>query len=233
MKVLLIEQNSEPWRDFRRGKIGGTASNGIHPPKIGKNKGDITATATFWRLLGEKISIGKDAESETDRGHRLEPLGAQKTNELLGLNLVWGTPETPELPGVWVSDKDDSIYISPDAAEKGDKPTYAAEVKAFDTGKHLNIIYTDTKAKLQPGYSPLVAIPKDNQGQLADYFAVNEHLDKVHWTLINDMVAYEHLEHYVITVKREDMEREINELQNNQATALVEMKNIIGELTNG
>jgi len=230
MILLPVQQNSEEWRDFRRGKIGGTASNTIHPPKTGKNKEDITATATFWRLLGERISVGKDAEPETDRGHRLEPIGVEKTNNLYKLDLVWGTEEHPEFPGVWVSDINDKIYVSPDAAERGDKPTYAAEVKAFDTGKHLQIIYKDRIAKKLDGYNPINSIPVENHGQLADYFVVNEHLKIVYWTLVNDMVAYENLEHYVIEVRREDIAEQIDILSRNQSIALISMQQIIERL---
>ncbi len=227
MKILKVEQNSEAWFDFRRGKIGGSKSQGVKPLTRGKYKGRLDGTAGFWKLLAERVSIAKDNESEMERGHRLESLGLQKTNDKFKLDLVWKTEADPTLPGLWVSDTSDDMYISPDAAERGKKPTCAAEVKAFDTHKHLQIMYEDMQAKKQEDYNPIDSLPSDNVDQAIDYFVINKDCKRLYWTLINDLVALENLEHYVIVIDREHVADRVQQLEEIQVSVLAELKSVL------
>lgn len=224
MHILKVEQNSEQWYEFRRGKIGGSKSQGIKPLSRGKYKGLVQGTAGFWKLLAERVSIAKDGESEMERGHRLESLGLNKTNNKFKLNLVWKTEAEPDLPGLWVSDTSDDMYISPDAAEAGDKPTYAAEVKAFDTHKHLQVMYEDMQAKKSKDYNPINSLPTNNVDQAVDYFVINPDCEHLYWTLINDMVALDNLEHYVIIIERKHVEERVKLLEEVQINVLKELE---------
>lgn len=227
MRILRIEQNTEVWREYRRGKIGGSKSQGVKPLSRGKYKGIVQGTAGFWRLLAERVSIAKDGESEMERGHRLESMGLRKTNDKFNLNLAWATEEDKVQPGLWVSDTSDDMYISPDAAEAGDKPTYAAEVKAFDTHKHLQIMYEDMQAKKSEGYNPINSLPSDNVDQAIDYFVINKDCERLYWTLINDMVALENLEHYVIIIDRKHVVEQVKALEEIQINVLKELDNML------
>ena len=232
MKVLAIEQNSEAWLDFRRGKIGGSKAKGIKPLKTGKFKGQVSGSAGFWDLLAERVSIAKDGESDMDRGHRLEPLGNKLTNDKYKLNLCWKTEEDLIGCGIWVSDDKEDMYISPDSAEKGDKPTYANETKAFGTAKHLRIMYEDMQAKKKEDYNSLNSLPVDNQDQAIDYFVINKDMKTLYWTLINDMVAFKNLEHYVIVIKREDVQNRIDDLETIQHTTLNQLDAMLENIEN-
>jgi hypothetical protein len=220
MKIYRVEQNSEAWFEFRRGKIGGSKAQGIKPLSRGANKGRVDGTAGFWKLLAERVSVAKDGEPDMDRGHRLEAIGLQRTNDKFGLHLIWKTEKNPDLPGLWVSDETEDMYISPDAAEDRDVPTYAAEVKAFDTPKHLQIMYEDMQAKKSEGYNPLNSLPADNQDQAVDYFVINPGCNVLYWTMINDMVALENLEHYVIVIGRSHVEDRVEALKQIQRDVL-------------
>lgn len=224
MRILAVEQNSESWYEFRRGKIGGSKAHGIKPLSRGANKGRYDGTAGFWKLLAERVSVAKDGENEMERGHRLEALAMQKTNDKYGLSLVWKTEADPTLPGLWVSDISDDLYISPDGAEAGGKPTYAAEGKAFDTPKHLQIMYTDMQAKKSESYNPIDSLPSDNQDQAVDYFVINQDCQKLYWTLINDMVALDNLEHYVIVIERQHVAERVEALKEVQVNVLAELQ---------
>lgn len=225
MKILKVEQNSEAWFDFRRGKIGGSKAKGVKPLKTGRNKGLVDSAVGYWKILAERVSIAKDGEPEMERGHRLEPIGNAKTNKKFKLDLVWRTDEHLELPGIWVSDESEYIYISPDSAERGNKPTYANETKAFDTDKHLRIMRGDMIAKLQPSYNPLDSLPDDEcKDQAVHYFVVNKKMKTLYWTLINDMVAFKNLEHYVIIIKREDVQDKIDAMEEIQSNVLKEIE---------
>lgn len=227
MKIIRVEQNSEAWYDYRRGKIGGSKSQGVKPLSRGKYKGLVQGSVGFWKLLAERVSIAKDGESEMERGHRLESLGLQKTNDKFKLNLVWKTEEDTTLPGLWVSDTSDDMYISPDAAEAGNNPRYAAEVKAFDTHKHLQVMYEDMQARKSDGYNPINSLPTDNVDQAVDYFVINKKCQRVYWTMINDMVALENLEHYVIIIERDHVADRVKELEEVQITVLKELEDLL------
>jgi hypothetical protein len=131
---------------------------------------------------------------------------------------------------VWQSDIDPNIYLSPDSEEGTDAPVYAQETKAFDTHKHLEIIYQDIQNKKINTYSPILSLPADNVDQAVDYFVVNEGLETLYWTLINDMVAYEEMECYVIVITRKDVEGLIEEQKALQVRALQRVDEIVNEL---
>lgn len=231
MRIVRLEQNSEVWFEFRRGRIGGSKSKGIKPTSKGKYKGRIDGTAGFWKLVAERVAIAKDGENEFDRGHRLEPVAMQMTNDKFELNLAWKTDKQKDLPGIWVSDDSEDMYISPDAAENSDAPTYAAESKAFDTDKHLWVMYEDMAAKKLEGYNPIDSLPVDNQDQAVDYFVINKGMETLYWTLINDKVAFDHLIHYTIVIKREHVQDRVEKLEATQKLVLAELSKVVKEIT--
>jgi hypothetical protein len=197
MKLLDIEQNSEVWKDWRRDKIGGSDDKNIKPLSRGAMKDLIEGSAGFWHFVANTYSIAKDGESEMERGHRTEAENLRLTNQKCGLSM--------EKTGVWLSDFSDYVHISPDGAEPGTEPKHAFEGKSFDTHKHLSIIYFDLQAQDAGDYNPLYSLPTDNQDQVVKYFNVSDSLEVLHWSLINEMVVYDELTHYVIDIKREDV----------------------------
>lgn len=229
MKILDLEQNTEAWLDFRRGKIGGSKVSGIKPLKTGKKKGLVEGAVGVWKIIAERISIAKDGEPDRDRGHRLEETAREQVNKKYKLKLIRGR--------VWQSEIDPNIYLSPDSEEDTNAPKYAQETKAFDTHKHLEIIYNDIQAKKTNLYNPILSLPSDNVDQAVDYFVVNDNLETLYWTLVNDMVAYEELETYEIIIKRDDVEGLIEEQKDIQLKALQRadeiVKEIVKELVHG
>lgn len=222
MKRLDIDQNGEAWFDFRRGKIGGSKVKGIKPLKTGKKKGLVDSAVGVWKIVAERLSIAKDGEPERDRGHRLEELAMNLTNKKYDLMLIAGK--------VWQSDEDENLYISPDCEEDAAVITYAQETKAFDSDKHLQIIYNDIFAKKLDGYNPINSLPEDNKDQAIDYFVKNEKLQKLYWTLIDDRQAYEEMEHYCIIINRKDVEGDVELLKDIQKRALSRINEIVEEL---
>lgn len=221
MKIIKMSQTGdrEAWLDFRRGKITGTKSKGIRPLTKGKDR----VAQGFWKLLAERISIAPDGEKALDRGHRCENEALERTNQKYKLNLDLD-------PGVWVSDLDEHIILSPDAAEKGDKPTYAAEAKCFDSDNHIKYVVLDRRASKLENYNPFNSVPKDYQDQVLDYFVVNEHLKTVYFTLDDDRIVIPELAHHVIIINREDVEGEVEQLKDIQLTVIKEVDELIDEL---
>lgn len=221
MKIIRMStiEDRVAWLEFRRGKVTGTKSKGIRPLTRGADR----VPQGFWKLVAERISIAPGDEKAIDRGLRCEEAALLKTQEAYKLDF-------DPLPGVWVSEIDDNIILSPDAAEKGDKPTYAAEAKCFDSDNHIKYIVLDRRAILLEDYNPFNSVPKDNQDQVLDYFVVNENLQTLYFTLHDDRIAIPELEHYVIVITRKDVEGDVELLKDVQISTLKEVDKLLGEL---
>lgn len=224
MKVYKISQakDREAFLDFRRGRISGTKSKRMKTLTRGKDR----TPAGFYEVMAEKLAIAKDGEEERERGQRLEQEASELTAKKLGLNL-----DTD--PGVWVSDDDEDIMVSPDAAEKSDKPVFAVEAKCLDSANHLRGMVQDIRAKKSSDYNVLESLQigrSDFRWQVVQYFVVNEHLRTVYFTLYDDRFAHDKLMHYVIEVKRSDVAAYAEFQKENQLALLIEMRAIIKEL---
>lgn len=217
-----LEQNSPEWLAFRRAKIGGSNAKDIKPLTRGPMKGLPEGSAGFWRLTAEKIAIDKLNEADTSRGHRLEDENLRRTNDKFGLSM--------EKIGVWVSDYSDDIYISPDGGDAGNEPVNAFESKAFDSHKHLSIIWNDIQAKKSDDYNPLLSLPSDNQDQAIKYFNVAPTLKRLYWALFDELNAYDELVHYVITISREDVADFLEVQRSLELAALKRRDEIIKEM---
>lgn len=224
MKVIKLSQENdrEAFLDFRRGRISGTKAKNVKMLTRGKDR----IPAGFYAVMSEKLAIEKDGEPDMDRGLRLENEGLALTAKKLKLDLNYD-------PGVWVSDKDEDMIVSPDAAENKKIPTYAAEVKCLDSKNHLLGILQDKRARKEGDYNPLESLKigqSDFRWQVIQYFVVNEKLKTVYFTLYDDRYAYDKLIHYVIYVDRQDVAEEIVRQEAEQIALLAEMRAIIKEL---
>ena len=226
MQIHKLEQNSEEGLLRRLGRITGTKVNGVRPMARDKSR----RYDGFWTVLAEKAAVPADGEPDMERGHRLENVALQMMSEKLGL------PFDTE-PGIWVSDIDDDIMVSPDGAQpvEGDQlPTYAGEVKSLSSAKHLKYIYTDHKAKQRSDYNPYYSIPNDAQNnyqdQVLQYFVVNPELEDLYFALFDDRQEMNHLVLWTIHVKRSDVQPLIDETLEMELGTLVEMNNTLAEL---
>lgn len=227
MKIIRLSQTDdrEAWLEERRSNIMGTKVDKVTP--LARKKDGTTTPVGFWDLLAEFISIAPDSSKKSmDRGHEVERNAILGAIELLGIEL-----DTVDLdPGMWIADYNSHIGSSPDAAEKGDRPTFSFEAKCFDSGKHIRTIIYDAVCKriddaefmaklptvlfdvlpdIPSVYNPLNSIPKDNRSQVIQYFVTNEDQEVVYFALHDDRIALPQYENYVITVRRKDIEGEI------------------------
>lgn len=224
MKIIKLSQSEdrEAFLDFRRGRISGAKAKNLKLLTRGKDR----TPAGFYEVLAEKLAISKDGEPERDRGLRLEHEAVQLTAKKLKLKV-----DTD--PGVWVSDEDEDIMVSPDAAEASKKPKWAIEAKCLDSKNHLHGIIQDIKAQTEEDYNPINSLKiatSDFRWQVTQYFVVNEYLETVYFTLYDDRFAHDNLTHYVIIVKRSDIEEQIEAQRSEQKMMLAEMRAIIKEL---
>lgn len=228
MRILEVEQNTDIWLQTRMGKITGSKAKGIRPTFRDKFKKYIE----FFVILAEKIAEAPDGEKPTDRGHRLEPEALAAVAERYGLTF---DPKSV----MWISDIDDDIAISPDGQElvtDGGLPTYAAEVKALSSAKHIKYILEDIKARSQEDYNPIYSVPNDTDDKYRDqavqYFVVNKELETLWYIFHDDRQAMDHLVTYAIPIKREDVTELVKEQEDAEMDALVEINALVAFLSN-
>lgn len=176
MKILNVSQaqDTEAWLDARIGKITGTKAGTLalehyaqkdvakleamadkakteekaeeYREKARQAKRDnerLKVNLDFWQFLADMIAEQPDGEPPMERGHRLE-----NTNIMMACEKFDISPDVVEFDtGMWVSDVDDRIAVSPDAHAKprifnglGHNPTFAFEAKSLGTKYHLQTV---------------------------------------------------------------------------------------------
>lgn len=177
MKILNVSQaqDTQAWLDARIGKITGTKAGTLalehyaqkdvskleamadkakteekaeeYREKAEQAKRDnerLKVNLDFWQFLADMIAEQPDGEPPMERGHRLENTNIMMACEKLGI-----PPYSVEFDtGMWVSDVDDRIAVSPDAHAKPQigingleyDPTFAFEAKSLGTKYHLQTV---------------------------------------------------------------------------------------------
>lgn len=219
MKIIRLSQSNdrEAWLDIRKGIITGTKAKKVKPPVRSQK-----LPTGIYELIAEKIAVEKDGEPERERGLRLENEALLLTQDKYKLDLDLDC-------GIWLSD-DGNLGVSPDAAQVGDKPTYAAEAKCLDTKNHIQIILQDYIAKQLPQYNPIDSLKietSDFRDQVIQYFVINPYLQTVYFTLYDDRVVLDNIMHYVIIVKREHIIDFIDGQEAYERDALDKVNNLI------
>lgn len=137
-------------------------------------------------------------------------------------------------PGMWLSDENEGIAITPDGAEDAEVITWAAEAKALDSALHLKYVITDRRAQLKEDYKPIDYVPNEYshcyREQCIQYFVVNESLKTLYFVLLDDRIALDDLVMHYITIKREDVADEIEAQKTIELEALAEVDKLIAEL---
>lgn len=214
--------------EMRRSKITGKSSKTVKPLSRGVDKGRVDSASGFWQLLAGKIAVQKDGEDPKERGERLEPIALQLFADQKGLMINLE-------PGMWLSDDDEDIAITPDAAEISDSPTWAAEVKCLDSALHLKYIIRNRRALVLEGYRGIDHVPNEYSScfreQCLQYFVVNEHLETLYFVLYDDRIALDGLDMGVITINRADVAEEVAAQKQAEIDALVEVNKLIVEFS--
>lgn len=177
MRILNVSQtqDTQAWLDARIGKITGTKAGVLaldhyaqkdvakleamadkaktaekaeeYYAKAEQAKRDnerLKVNLDFWQLLADMIAEQPDGEPPMERGHRLE-----NTNIMMACEKLDIPTDVVEFDtGMWVSDVDDRIAVSPDAYTKPQidinglvyNPEIAFEAKSLGTKYHLQTV---------------------------------------------------------------------------------------------
>lgn len=225
MKVIDLspQEDTQAWQDLRRDKITSTRVKFIKPLSRGTDR----TPEGFWQMLADRLAVPRDGEDEKERGLRLEREAIELTEKKLKLKLNYE-------PGFWISDLDEDIAVTPDAAEKG-TPTYAVEAKCLASKNHLKAVILDQRAR-KGDYFPLdslkIAYNLDFSFQAIQYFVVNEKLKALYFTLYDDRVVLDSLAHHVITIERSQVGEQIREQLEMELDVLKQVRELIKEVKN-
>lgn len=176
-----IEQGTEQWHQIRKGKITGTTLKAIMGTPRARQE-------ALYEIIAERLTVGveTDYENPMDRGTRLEPEAVAA--------FEFDTGKQTEATGFCESDDNFAIANSPDRLITGEPS--ALEIKC-PGGKNYVKAWLTNK------------VPEEYEWQVVQYFVVNEPLQTVYFALYNPDIPVHPL--HIIIVKREDMEKEIQQ----------------------
>ncbi len=201
MKIITdIEQNTDAWRDYRKGKIMGTTTVTAF---TGKKK-----LKDFWQILADRVVVDADKiETAMDRGHRLEDEALAKGAEKVGLKLY-------KKVAVCVSDDNENLAYSPDALAEPVDGKFVAdfEAKCFEGAAHLESVINEF-------------IP--DKTQMLRPFTINPDLQTRYYVFYHDRIEIPELSLKVMEIKREDYEVEIEILAERDKQALADIDEIL------
>lgn len=211
MKILDLDQNSEEWLEYRKGKSGGSAFGKIY--KV-NGRTNTELRDQFFTMLAERVARPMTPNDYMDRvpegvtfswavrGHILEPEAAKAFSAKYDKILEDGK--------VWASDDNYNSYVSPDRVVTSDdgKIREAVEIKCLSSEKVLKVWWD--KRQLKDGQSDFLAIPNNEyKAQVLKYFMVNDDLETLYWVVYTDLIP--ELELQVLKIRRFDVQTYVDE----------------------
>lgn len=169
-------------------------------------KRGTTPKIGFYKLIAERIATSPEEENEMERGQRLEPEAlerfAAETGKKIDTSLI-----------LWVSDENESIAVSPDGVIG---KTEAVEAKCLSSARHIQAWHTQQ-------------IPDEYEYQVLQYFIVNEKLKVLHVVFYDPRIPAK--DYFVLTVKRADVQAQVDEYFDYQREMIVRVNEIVNSLT--
>jgi len=203
MKTKKFETRDE-WMNARRGKFTGSKLKDIYSKRNPENK-----KVGFYELIADKISVMPTGEPQRDIGTRLEGEAvdrfAKETKKKVDKTLV-----------MWVREDDSNIGYSPDAFVPGKKITEAVEVKCLAAPRHIEAYLTQQ-------------VPDDYIYQTRQAFITNDDLKTLYVVFYNPLIPCK--DYFVIEVHRKEVEEEIETLLEYERKTLLEVNDIVAQLT--
>lgn len=241
MKSVSFETRDE-WETFREGKISGAKADDIFSVKEvtvndiksvldrkeieykkSANKAELMSLIPedcsdevkaklvkklgFYEILAYKVAVPEEGnEDPMERGTRLEEEAVQAVAKKLGKDI------SNDLV-VWVSDVNDALMYSPDGVISDEA---VVETKCLSSAWHLYIFYEQE-------------IPPQYRRQNVQAFIVNEKLQTLYFACYDPRIPS--LPLHIITIKREDIEAEIEEYKQYEIEMMEEINRLAAELS--
>ena len=160
----------------------------------------------YYEIIAERLAIPADDENPMERGKRLEEEAVRRfaieTNlEVLNELIIWEREDNP------------NMAISPDGVVND---SHAIEVKCLSSGRHIEAFLTKE-------------IPNEYTDQTRQYFIINDDLKKLSVVFYDPRIACK--DFFVIEIRREDIEKDIEEKAKQERIALIEIAEDIKKIT--
>lgn len=203
-----IFDNEADWKDARRGLITGTRINGC------KQKNNGQYGKEFWEVLAERVSEPDEltAREAMERGNTLEETAIHMLEREVGLEF-----DTRKI--LWVSDEVTGSALSPDGVGITDTAT-ACEIKCLNSAHHLEAYFSKDYPKSSTLYNAYKA-------QARGYFQVNPELETLYVGLYDPRTP---VPFFYFTIKREDIESELEDDRISMQMALSELERLEAQL---
>lgn len=202
MKIIEIQQNSDEWLELRKNKITGSKLHGLTQSRSGKKIG-------FYQLIADRLVLADDSIDGRDRGHDTEEEALEHFENFIG-------KKVDQNCGMWISDENENIAVSPDGAIKtGKYYKEAVEIKCLGSARHIEAIVTNK-------------IPGEYKEQVIQYFVVNEKLEKLYFVLYDPRVTVKPM--HIIEVNRDQILVDIKYYIDYEKELLAEVDRIVEEL---
>lgn len=161
----------------------------------------------FYELIAERLGIPASDENPMDRGTRLEGEAVEMFTKETG-------KEVDTSLYIWTRDDNENIAISPDGVIG---KTEALECKCLSSARHIEAFLTQE-------------IPDEYEFQKLQYFIVNDKLKTLYFAFYDPRLIAKPF--FYITVKREDVQKEVDQYLEYQKLTLAEVNEIVNHLTN-
>ena len=193
--------NKEDWMFARRGKITGSRLKDI-VVKRGTGK-----KIGYYELIAERLATEPEGnETAMDRGTRLEPEALERftkeTKKKVDTSLV-----------IWTRDENESIAISPDGIISD---TEVVEAKCLSSARHIEAFLTQE-------------IPSEYEMQVYQYFIVNDMLTTLYLAFYDPRLPCK--DFFYLTIKRKDVQTQVDEYLEYQRKTLEEVNEIVNKLS--
>lgn len=160
----------------------------------------------YYELIAERLALPPDGENPMDRGTRLEEEAIERfvkeTGKKVDTSLV-----------IWTRDDNESIAVSPDGIIG---KTEAAEAKCLGSASHIKAYLTQ-------------AVPDEYEYQVKQYFIVNDKLQTLYLVFYDPRLSVK--EFFYLTIKRKDIQEEIDQLLEYEKNILKEVTDIVNQLS--
>lgn len=244
MKIDMVQQGSDEWKEKRKRRIGGTRLGDVWSARA-YLKQDIVAALTaagvefkksaptgeLEQMLTDemRIELLKDAPRKTGFYELIaEYLSIERDNEN---RMDRGTRLEPEARewfaktykkpveeiGMCMADADDRIYNSPDGMIKNKAGVYteAIEIKCLAPARHIQAVIEKK-------------VPEEYWSQMMQYFVVNDDLQKLYWIFHDPGIVT--IPYFVLEITRDSLGDWPQRLLEFQVAQLQRIDEIIEEL---
>lgn len=202
MKVIQYE-TKEAWLEDRRTRITGSKLKDIVVKRgTGRKIG-------FYQLIADRLGIPADNESPMDRGNRLEKEAITVFSKQTGLKV-------DDSLQMWVRDDNESIAYSPDGVVVEIDGNEAVEIKCLGSARHIEALLTQE-------------VPDEYEFQKIQAFIVNDKLETLYFCFYDPRLLAKPF--FYLTIKREDVQAQVNEYLEYQRNLIAEVNQIVNELT--